>query len=220
MNRKISKLKALLIGFVITKVVVTLVYLAGTLPLSNLLFTRTTAVAQVSASEEAQPAVDTAAQEAAQEAQEAAREAQFAEVLAVMNQLEMKREDLEEEAARIKQERVQLEALKLDIDQKLDELEAAQTKLDETLALQAERAAQEEAAQSEAEVAKIKQLVKVYTSMSPKKAALIIDKLDMEVVYDVLTNMKGEQVGQILTYVSDERAAAITERLMEEKVEE
>jgi flagellar motility protein MotE (MotC chaperone) len=210
MNRKIPKLKALLIGFVLTKVVVTVVYLAGTLPLSDLLFTRTTAVAQVSTPEE------TTAADADTETPEAGREAQYAEVLALMNQLEIKRLKLQEEAASIKQERTQLEALKLDIDQKLDDLAAAQTKLDETLALQAEREAQAQAAKSAAETAKIKQLVKVYTSMSPKKAAEIIEKLDMKVVYEVFSNMKGEQMGQILTYVSGERAAAITERLAAE----
>lgn len=201
-----SKFKILLIGFVLTKLIVAALYLSGMFPFADLLFSRETAVAQ---EQVAQPkAVDVAGVPSEDE-----KVKQFAEIQAVMNQLEAKRMQLEEEESRIKNERDQLEQLKLDIDMKLEELTAVQVKIDKGLVQKAQLAAQEQQQQDVAETAKLKKLVKVYSSMSPKKAADIIGKLDMKVVYQVFSSMKGEAVGQILTYVDGQRAAEITERL-------
>jgi len=210
MNRKLSKIKFLLIGFVVAKILVTVVYFTGTRSLPDFPLPQTTAVAQDTETEETDPAAAEAA---------ADKERQYAEVQALMTQLEVKRLQLKEEEERLQQERQQLEQLKRDIDLKLDELSAVQAGVDASLTRQAEVEAQVRKVQDEAEAAKIRQLVKVYTSMSPKKAAEIIDKLDMKVVYDVFSNMKGETVGQILTYVSGERAAQITERLAADAME-
>ncbi len=207
MNRKLSKIKTLLIGFVAAKIIVTLIYFAGSLPLADFLFTQKTAEAQDSAVAQKTESADKGQDEAAD------KEKQYADVQALMNQLEIKRLQLKDEEEKIKQERVQLEDMKRDIDLKLDELSAAQAKMDASLAKKGAAEDQEKQAQDAAEEAKIKQLVKVYNSMSPKKAAAIIDKLDMKVIYEVFSNMKGDQVGQILTYVSPDRAVEITERL-------
>lgn len=212
MNLKLSKLRALLIGFVLTKIAVTALYVAATWP-PDLFLSQKTAEAQDIASVQevaAEPKTQTTEGEALDGAD---KRQQYAEVMVLMEQLEAKRLQLKDEEERIKQERTQLEQLKRDIDLKLDELTAVQAKIDASLAQQAEKEAQAQKTQDEAEAAKVKQLVKVYSSMSPKKAAEIIDKLDMNVVYDVFSNMKGEAVGQILTFVSGERAAEITERL-------
>jgi flagellar motility protein MotE (MotC chaperone) len=205
MNRRLSKIKILLIGFVLAKVLVTVFYVTGALPLQGILLTQTTAVAQDAGNGETDPAATAAAA--------ADKEEQYAEVQAMMNQLEVKRLKLKDEEESIRQERKQLEQLKRDIDLKIDELSAVQAKLDASLARKDQMEAQAQKEQSEAEAAKIKQLVKVYTSMSPKVAAEIINKMDMKVVYEVFSNMKGEQVGQILTYVNEDRAAEITERM-------
>lgn len=201
-----SKFKVLLIGFVLTKLIVVAFYLSSALPLPDLLFSRETAAAQ-------EEAVEPKTADTPETPAEDEKEKQYAEIQAVMNQLEVKRLQLTEEENRIKNERAQLEQLKLDIDMKLEDLKAVQTKIDEGLAKRAQMEAQEQQQKSAADAAKLKQLVKVYSSMSPKKAAEIIDKLDMKVVYEVFSNMKGEEVGQILTYVNGERAAEITERL-------
>ena len=65
----------------------------------------------------------------------------------------------------------------------------------------------------EAELEKTKQLVKVYTSMKPKTAAALIDKLDMDVSLKLFALMKGEQIGNILSFVDRDRAAELSERL-------
>jgi len=121
---------------------------------------------------------------------------------ASLGALEQKRAQIEVEKRLLEEERKQLTTLKEEIDLKLARLEkvqdAIQSKLDEHKALGGQR---------------IKHLIKIYTTMPPKKAAGLIEKLDMEVIISLFSKMKGENVGQILPYVSAEKAAAISERL-------
>ncbi|MBW2066023.1 MAG: hypothetical protein JRJ03_13980 [Deltaproteobacteria bacterium] len=60
---------------------------------------------------------------------------------------------------------------------------------------------------------KFKHLIKAYSSMKPQKAADLIEKLDIKFSVDLLSRMKGDQVGKILSFVETERAAKITEGL-------
>ena len=116
--------------------------------------------------------------------------------------LEQNRAQIEVERQRLEEERKRLTTLKQEIDLKLARLEkiqdAIQSKLDEQKAVGDQR---------------IKHLIKIYTTMPPKKAAGLIENLDMDVIISLFSNMKGENVGQILPYVSTEKAAAISERL-------
>lgn len=116
--------------------------------------------------------------------------------------LEHKRLQIEKERRELKQERERLDALKEDIAGKLvrlAEIQAEiQTKLDEKKAIREER---------------VKHLIQIYTTMPPKKAAALIDKLEMDVIVSLFSRMKGDNVGQILPYVSPEKAANISERL-------
>lgn len=116
--------------------------------------------------------------------------------------LEDKRRRLEKQRSELDAEREKLEALKKEIEGKLSRLTAVQTaiesKLEERKTIRDER---------------LKHLIKIYTTMPPKKAAALIDKLEMDVVIALFSRMKGDSVGQILPYVSPERAAKISERL-------
>lgn len=116
--------------------------------------------------------------------------------------LEMKRIELEEKEKRLEAERRRLNALKKDIDEKLSEI----TRIQEAVQNDLER---KEAAQS----GRIKHLIKAYQAMPARKAAVLIEKLDMDVIIALFSQMKGENVGQILPYVSAEKAAKISERL-------
>ncbi len=205
-NKFRFKVKALLVGFVLAKVAVTGFVLWGSAPLSVLLSAPEAAVAQDEAALPSEPPAPPLSDDVG-------RQERLAELQAVSNQLEAKRVALQEEEQRLNAQRKQLETLKREIDVKLEDLKSVQAKIDAQLKRKAEMEAQAQEQQSIAEAAKIKQLVKVYTSMKPKKAAEIIDKLDMKVVHQVFSNMKGEAVGQILTYVSRDRAAEITERM-------
>jgi flagellar motility protein MotE (MotC chaperone) len=116
--------------------------------------------------------------------------------------LECKRAEIETERRQLERERKQLTALKQEIEANLVQLseiqESIQRKLDEQKIIRDN---------------KIKHLIKIYTTMAPKKAAALIEKLDMDVIIELFSEMKGEHVGQILPHVSAEKAAKISEHL-------
>jgi flagellar motility protein MotE (MotC chaperone) len=53
--------------------------------------------------------------------------------------------------------------------------------------------------------------------MKPQKAASLVEKLDMGFAVELLSKMKGEAVGKILSAVNTEKAARISEKLAEKK---
>ena len=126
----------------------------------------------------------------------------FQNVGASIEVLECKRVEIEMDRRQIERERKQLTTLKQEIEANLIKLSAIQDsiqrKLDEQKMIRDN---------------KIKHLIKIYTTMAPKKAAALIEKLDMEVIIELFSNMKGEHVGQILPHVSSEKAAEISEHL-------
>ncbi len=126
----------------------------------------------------------------------------FQNVGASIEVLECKRVEIEMDRRQLERERKQLTALKQEIEANLIKLSAIQDsiqrKLDEQKMIRDN---------------KIKHLIKIYTTMAPKKAAALIEKLDMEVIIELFSNMKGEHVGQILPHVSSEKAAEISEHL-------
>ncbi len=64
------------------------------------------------------------------------------------------------------------------------------------------------------ETKKLKHLIKVYSAMKPQSAAILIEKLDKNLAVELLSNMKGDDVGKILSYVDAGKAAAISEGLV------
>jgi len=64
---------------------------------------------------------------------------------------------------------------------------------------------------------KLKHIIKAYSSMKPQKAASLIEKLDIKFATELLSMMKGEVVGNILSYVGLDRAAKISEELAMKK---
>ena len=117
--------------------------------------------------------------------------------------VEKKKFELEMERRDIQREREQLVVLQKEIEKKLIELSKLQDDIKEIIAKK-----------SAAHERKIKHLIKVYSSMAPKKAAELIEKLDVDIIIEVFSNMKGDSVGKILSYVEPEKAAVISERLI------
>ena len=60
---------------------------------------------------------------------------------------------------------------------------------------------------------KLKHLIKAYSAMKPQKAATLIEKLDITFAIELLSNMKGDAVGNILSFVDTEKAAKISKGL-------
>ena len=64
---------------------------------------------------------------------------------------------------------------------------------------------------------KLKHVIKAYSAMKPQKAASLIEKLDMDFSIELLSKMKGDTVGNILSFLDSKRAAKISEELAKRK---
>ena len=207
------RFKTLLIALLAIKIGGTLFYLTATVSIADLFFSQPVAIAQ-------EKAPDPPSKQAVEEKQPAPEKktAATVDVRAVMKRLDEERERIQAEEDRIKKQRAQLESLKTEIEEKIDTLSKIQQQISTDLDKKEALVSDKEQKQKAADAAKIKMLSKVYASMKPKKAAAIIDKMDIDIIEKVFSKMKGEQVGSILSYVEKDRAAKISERLAEGNV--
>ncbi|MFW6147569.1 MAG: MotE family protein [Thermodesulfobacteriota bacterium] len=64
---------------------------------------------------------------------------------------------------------------------------------------------------------RLRHIVKAYSAMRPQQAAKLIEKLDMEFAIELLSNMKVDIVGNILSFLDAQKAATISEELAKGK---
>jgi flagellar motility protein MotE (MotC chaperone) len=127
--------------------------------------------------------------------------------------IQREREKMIRERQKLENERQHLETVKKEIDQKIARLTEIQTTVQKKIKKQEDLITQYKSMQESTMDNQFKHLLKIYTSMRAKKSAMLIEKLDMDIAIRLLSNMKGEKVGQILSYVSPEKAAALSEQL-------
>jgi flagellar motility protein MotE (MotC chaperone) len=127
--------------------------------------------------------------------------------------IQREREKLIHERQKLENERQHLEGVKTEIDQKIVRLSEIQETVQKKIKHQEELIKKYQEMQQTTMDKQFKHLLKIYTSMPSKKSAKLIDKLDIEIAIRLLSKMKGEQVGQILSYVPPEKAANISEHL-------
>jgi len=97
---------------------------------------------------------------------------------------------------------VQLKELEKQVDEKIKRLEGLEASIKREV----------EAYKIESD-ARVRHLVKIYSSMKPKAAASLMDKLDTNVAVEVFINMKGDAAGAILSYMEIKKAATISRML-------
>ena len=118
-------------------------------------------------------------------------------VVEKMSRLEAKEKELE-------QKRIELAAFAAEIDRKIESLTQLRNEIKSQMARK-----------KAIEQQKIKHLMKAYSAMKPQSAAALIERLDRPFAIQLLSNMKGEAAGKILTYVEKEKAADLIEGLVE-----
>ncbi len=111
--------------------------------------------------------------------------------------------EFEKEEKRIAKRKVELLAIQDDINKKIATLTILR---DEIRGEKAKKKAEEEQ--------QFKHLIKVYSAMKPQNAADLIEKLDIKLAIKLLSKMKGDDVGKILSFVKIEKAAKISEGLV------
>lgn len=113
-----------------------------------------------------------------------------------------KKADLKKQEEEIARKREKLLSIQDEVNKKLTAL----TKLRNEI--RAEMAKKEVIEQQ-----KLKHLIKAYSAMKPQKAASLIEKLEIGFSIELLSKMKGDAVGNILSFVNLDKAAKISEAL-------
>lgn len=206
-------IKTLLVSLFVFKIVLTLVFLLGPMLSPGVSLLADNAIAQETETAPAAADLGDDPAAAAAPAADAAVAPATEEIKLTLASLEEKRLEIEKEKERLAEEKAHLESLKEELALKIDELSKIRQEVEAELAVKEKQEDEKARLAQEREEAKLKHLVKVYTSMKPRNAAALIDKLDMAVVLKLFSRMKGEQIGKILTYVNVDRAALVSEQL-------
>ena len=119
-----------------------------------------------------------------------------------MDYLLRKQTDLQHQEEELAKKKVELMAIQEEINRKIESL----TLLRNEIRSQVNQ-------KKSMENAKLRHLIKAYSAMKPQKAATLIEKLDINFAIELLSKMKGDAVGSILTFVEVGKAAKISEGL-------
>ncbi|MDY6906033.1 MAG: hypothetical protein SWH61_15255 [Thermodesulfobacteriota bacterium] len=202
------RLKLMLAGLLMLKMFGVLIYLGSTLDMGDWFSTADIVMAQENESGQAPADGESGADAPPMVSPE--------ELKSSLKSLEDKRLRLKAEELRIEQKRAELNTLKQEVTKKIEALAEINSAIEASLAKKEQELTAEEQAQQAAEEAKLRQLVKVYTSMKARTAAELINNMDLDVTLKLFSRMKGEEVGAILSYVEKRRAAKISEMLAPE----
>lgn len=114
-----------------------------------------------------------------------------------------KKLEIEKEEKRIAAKKAELLSIQDEINKKIAKL----TQLRDEIRSEMDK-------KNAAEAKKFKHLIKVYSTMKPQNAAELIEKLDIKLAIELMSQMKGDAVGKILSFVKIEKAAEISEGLV------
>ena len=64
---------------------------------------------------------------------------------------------------------------------------------------------------------KLKHIIKAYSAMKPQKAASLIEKMEITFAIELLSKMKGDVVGNILSFIETDKAVRMSEQLAKRK---
>ena len=131
----------------------------------------------------------------------------------VLRGLEEKKLSIASAGKILDQERKELETYEEQIDEKLAALAALKKQINDDMARLDQKKTQKELEADAAFEAKMARLVKMYAGMKPKAAALIVDKMELEVAQEIFVRMREASASQILSFVDSSKAAKISERL-------
>jgi len=123
-----------------------------------------------------------------------------------LNFLLKKRAEIEKEEDELARKRAELIAIQEDINNKIAKLTQLRNEIRAQMA-----------AKKTVQTQKLKHLIKAYSAMKPQKAASLIEKLDMPLAIELLSRMKGDAVGNILSFIETDKAARISEQLVKRK---
>ena len=120
----------------------------------------------------------------------------------LLQALGARRDALDQRERALDQREALLKAAEKRFEEKVADLDAVKLELQQMLARN-----------NEQEDGRLRSLVKIYESMKPKEAALIFDKLEINVLLGVIERMKENKVAPILASMQPDRARQVTDML-------
>jgi flagellar motility protein MotE (MotC chaperone) len=121
----------------------------------------------------------------------------------VLSLLEKERQTLQTRESAVAAKEEQLRLLKQDVEERLKQLSAMQQRLLEFME-------EEKRMQGEQN----RHLVATLAAMPPERAGKLLEKMDEEVAAQLLRCLKGKEAGGILSMLSPEKAARLSQRLL------
>lgn len=116
-----------------------------------------------------------------------------------------RKSELEKEEKQISKKKAELLTIQDDINKKIEKLSQLRNEI-----------RTEKTQKKTAEEQKFKHLIKAYAAMKPQSAAGLVEKLDLNLAIELLSKMKGDDAGKILSFVKLEKAAKISEGLVKQ----
>jgi len=118
---------------------------------------------------------------------------------AILERLQARRQELEARAREIDIRESLLKAAEKRIESKVEEMKATETRLSSA-----------NGQKSEADTARLKNIVTMYEGMKPKDAAKVFDRLEMSVLLDIATQIAPRKMSDILGLMAPEAAERLT----------
>lgn len=126
--------------------------------------------------------------------------------LSILQDLANRREEIEEREASIDKKIVQMKAAERQLEQKIIKLKEYEEKIKRLLGQYDEK-----------ESKKMAGLVKLYSTMKPKDAARIFNGLEMDILINMIENMKSTTAAAILSKMDSDKAKVLTAELANRK---
>ena len=120
--------------------------------------------------------------------------------------LEKKQQSLALEEERIQRERQELENLRKDVNNRIEQLKKVQAALDDMIDKQNKQRQE-----------RITQLVKVLSNMRPEPAAEVIAKLEINMAVEVFRRMQSRTAGKVMAALKPDKAARISTLLTQQE---
>jgi flagellar motility protein MotE (MotC chaperone) len=123
-----------------------------------------------------------------------------------LNFLIKKKAEIEKEEEELVKKRAELIAIQENINNKIAKLTQLSNEIRAQMTIK--KTVQEQ---------KLKHIIKAYSAMKPQKAASLIEKMEITFAIELLSKMKGDVVGNILSFIETDKAVRMSEQLAKRK---
>lgn len=131
----------------------------------------------------------------------------------VLRGLEDKKVAVDKQQKLLEKQRKDLAVFEEQIDEKINQLTKLEEQIKSEMAILTKKKSEKEQQKEARYEAKVGKLVKIYAAMKPKAAAEKVNELNLEVAQEIFLRMREASASQILSFVDNEKAAKISERL-------